>query len=760
MKQMWKIPLLLLTCFLLPVNTDAAITANDANDTAIFDVQQANKQFNSIVKGLSINKMDLKSLNAAIHELEDLADDAAYCVQNLNKKITSIESQIKQYYGSDEKKRNGVDADYLQNQKMDLEKKLAQCRLLQIQAEEAIDLYQKNILELQQEITFTRGETIWQSLQSLPADWNALSLADLKKEEFQPHELTLYYLIPVFLLSIAIGWWIKRIINQPKRSNLFLFIVNVILIFLGLTFIIIFLIWPSPFQDMANNVVYQNILFEFSLYLFSILALHFLFLHRRIPILLYWYGFDVTFFKYLIFTFISIYFFRKIGLNIFTLYQASETLLLLFESIMLFISLAAMLYFTYRFYRCHPALFSRLKHPALFYQLIILAAVSLLALDYIGYTFLAINTAHFIFALLMISALGGLLLYGINRFYQMINYTPSYHMQLKKLLGYVTEPPFFELYVLKILAQITVILLLIYLFALVISEVSYFIEYFFDYFINGFHIGSFHIKPMQWLIGIFILCSLILISRRIAAKVSSAQQYDEEEETQVALASIILYAGVSLSIIISLLIAGFSFTSLAIIAGALSVGIGLGLQSIVNNFFSGLILLIERPIKAGDRIKIDNIEGFVKKVRVRSTQIMTPTQEDIIIPNSDLITHQVTNFMFSDTSWRVKIPVGVAYGSDTELVFKLLMQIAMEHPEVIKKKNKKPMVLFRSFGDNALIFEVWCLIKNVNNKYYVASELHFAIDKAFREHNITIAFPQMDIHIKEAPVNKKHNKDK
>ena len=218
--------------------------------------------------------------------------------------------------------------------------------------------------------------------------------------------------------------------------------------------------------------------------------------------------------------------------------------------------------------------------------------------------------------------------------------------------------------------------------------------------------------------------------------------FEEEEETQVAVASILTYIGFSIALISGLLVAGFDFTGLAIIAGALSVGIGLGLQSIVNNFVSGLILLIEKPIRPGDRINVDGVEGFVKKIRVRSTQIMTSAREDIIVPNSDLITRRVTNYMFSDKFYHISCEIAVAYGSDTQLVREVLLNIANHHDEVVKNGRNKPVVLFRSFADDALIFQLGCLIKDVNKKSVVRSDLNFAIEAAFREHHIDMPFQQ------------------
>ncbi|WP_241480510.1 mechanosensitive ion channel family protein [Legionella norrlandica] len=248
--------------------------------------------------------------------------------------------------------------------------------------------------------------------------------------------------------------------------------------------------------------------------------------------------------------------------------------------------------------------------------------------------------------------------------------------------------------------------------------------------------------------GVIIFCFLYLIFRAISTRVSRYQQFEDEEETQVAIASILSYVGFIIAAVSGFLVAGFDFTGLAIIAGALSVGIGLGLQSIVNNFVSGLILLIEKPIRPGDRINIDGVEGFVKKIRVRSTQILTPTHEDIIIPNSDLITRRVVNYMLTDNYWRVSCEVKVAYGSDLKLIKELLLEIANKQDDIIKSGRNKPAVLFSAFGDNALIFQLSCMIKDVNKKSIVKSELNFAIEEAFRKHDISIAVQQRDIHIK------------
>ena len=209
------------------------------------------------------------------------------------------------------------------------------------------------------------------------------------------------------------------------------------------------------------------------------------------------------------------------------------------------------------------------------------------------------------------------------------------------------------------------------------------------------------------------------------------------------------YAGYAVIILVTLAVAGVKMTGLTVVVGALSVGIGFGLQNIVNNFISGLILIFERPIKKGDWILVGTTEGYVKKISIRSTIVQTFDRADVIVPNSELISNQVTNMMFDDIRGRLRVPVGVAYGSDTELVQRLLLDAAQAHEQVITDgSTPEPRAWFKEFGDSSLNFELLCHLKDIDMKLRVRSELHIAIDKAFRQHGIEIPFPQRDVHLK------------
>jgi small-conductance mechanosensitive channel len=274
---------------------------------------------------------------------------------------------------------------------------------------------------------------------------------------------------------------------------------------------------------------------------------------------------------------------------------------------------------------------------------------------------------------------------------------------------------------------------------------------------DGFTVGSLDIVPARILLAIIVLTVLLAVSRWLRARLEQKWllRTNIERGAREAVATVSGYVGVALAIIISLSITGVEFGNLAIIAGALSVGIGFGLQNIVNNFVSGLILLFERPIKTGDWIVVGNTEGFVKRISIRSTQIQTFDQADVIVPNSDLISGQVTNWMLRDVRGRIRVPVGVAYGSDTKLVERLLLEVAQNNPSVVKDGSRpEPTVLFMSFGDSALLFELRVFIKSIDERFKIHSDINFSIDTIFREHNIQIPFPQRDLHIKSEPGNK------
>ncbi len=214
-----------------------------------------------------------------------------------------------------------------------------------------------------------------------------------------------------------------------------------------------------------------------------------------------------------------------------------------------------------------------------------------------------------------------------------------------------------------------------------------------------------------------------------------------------AVTSLLKYLIYAAGVVIICHLLGLQWNDLQWLVAALSVGLGFGLQEIFANFISGLIILFEKPVRIGDIVTLSNgVTGTIDAVNTRATTLTDWDNKEIIIPNKTLITGQLTNWSLSSQIIRVIIPVGISYGSDTELTHRLLMQAAEEHPLVLDKPEKQ--VFFRAFGASSLDFELRCFVANPGVRLGVIHDLNMGIDKLFREHGVEIAFPQMDVHIK------------
>ena len=192
---------------------------------------------------------------------------------------------------------------------------------------------------------------------------------------------------------------------------------------------------------------------------------------------------------------------------------------------------------------------------------------------------------------------------------------------------------------------------------------------------------------------------------------------------------------------------GIDLSALSLLAGALGVGIGFGFQKVTDNLISGLTILIEEPIKVGDRVEVGEVSGDIVNISLRSTTIVTNDNISIIVPNSEFISSQVINWSHNNRIIRFRLPVGVSYKEDPEIIKKLLLEVADENPNV--QKEPKPKVFFEKFGDSSLDFKLGIWTSSHTDKpEFIRSEINFAIFKKFQENNIKIPYPQRDVHIK------------
>ena len=253
-------------------------------------------------------------------------------------------------------------------------------------------------------------------------------------------------------------------------------------------------------------------------------------------------------------------------------------------------------------------------------------------------------------------------------------------------------------------------------------------------------------KIFLWITGIIVLNILFqrMILRRVLKHTRLALGL------QFAIAKIFGYTVVVLGFYVALVANGVNLSSLAVVAGALGLGLGFGLQNIVANFVSGIVLLAERPLAVGDRIEIEGVAGMVQKISLRATTVITNDNIAIIVPNSDLTSHPVINWSHGGPRVRIRLPLGVAYGTDPERLRSLLLATAAAHRDVLAKPE--PTLYFDSFGDNALNFElaVWTETMTHSPRRF-RSDLNFMIERTLRENRIEIPFPQRVVHIRTAP---------
>ena len=266
--------------------------------------------------------------------------------------------------------------------------------------------------------------------------------------------------------------------------------------------------------------------------------------------------------------------------------------------------------------------------------------------------------------------------------------------------------------------------------------------------LRGFTIGNVTISITDIAVALLIFLAVIALTRG-AQRIMTERvlpQTGLDAGVRNSLSAGLGYVGIAIAATLAVSALGLDLANIALIAGALSVGIGFGLQNIVNNFVSGLILLIERPIKVGDWINVGGHEGHVKQINVRATEIETFQRASVIVPNSELISTAVVNWTHKDRYGRAEVNVGVAYGSDVDLVMKLLRGCLEAHQDILSWPE--PSVLFQNFGESSLDFSIRGYIADVERRIFVQSELRVLINRALTEAGIEIPFPQRDVHVR------------
>jgi small-conductance mechanosensitive channel len=270
---------------------------------------------------------------------------------------------------------------------------------------------------------------------------------------------------------------------------------------------------------------------------------------------------------------------------------------------------------------------------------------------------------------------------------------------------------------------------------------------------NFFKIGALAITPLFLLKAVVFLVLLVVISKVLQKLVVGRllKRLSVSDGLKFAIGRFATYLFFLGGLFIGLQSLGVNLNSLVIFGGAVGVGVGLGLQNVVSNFVAGLILLIEQPIRMGDRVEMTGVLGDVVRIAARSTWIRTNDNVVIIVPNSDFINNSVTNWTANDANVRINIPVGVSYSADPDVVRKIMLEAASKHPMVLDQPA--PDVIFTDYGDNSINFmlRVWTS-ERAHAPASLKSDLYFALFKTFGEQKIELPFPQRDLHIRSSDI--------
>ena len=751
---------LLSVLLLLPPQTAAAED---------FDIDAAANSLTDIEQQLKRERYDEKNLKQFVNQVAGIKADAASCVTKLETQQSEVQAALTSLGEPAAKESPDVVRKRrdIQKQLTNIEKQLGSCRVLMLRSEELHAQINKATKELLASRLFARGPDFFSLLEE---NWNKLdiwiagSTKVLKRLGGLQNLLIWHWFMLFVLLILSIGpaimvrqalqrrirtrQWFEDYSSRFTRAW-FTTLVHYLPHLIGSSAAAIFFyiltrdLEPTPFISL----VVEGLPFYF---LFVVLIQ--LLLAPPPPATLFLpipQALAAALARRLRFLVLLIY----IGFLLFSAIiklNLPEVLLLLARDIY---AAFLILNLIWAF-----ALLMRLTTQKLTRWLTTLVHLSLfvaLVAEWMGYRNLALGLAQGVLGSLLALGTILLLLKLFHELYNNLDYgRHPWNRRLRKAMGLKAGDTMPGLFWLRLITVVTFWLLFGYVMLQVWDVSDTIILDIYTYLTQGFTIWSLQIIPARFASAIITIAVILTIGAWFRKRLESTwlKHTHLDRGAREATVTITGYIVITLAVITGLSVAGFDFRSIALIAGALSVGIGFGLQNIVNNFISGLILLFERPIKTGDWIMVGNTEGYVKRIRIRSTEIQTFDRADVIVPNSELIASQVTNWMLHDSRGRARVPVGVAYGSDTQKVKTILEQVAAEHPRIVNDGSApQPKVLFRGFGESSLDFELRCFIQDIDERLQVISDLNFALDAAFRENGIEIPFPQRDLHVRDLP---------
>lgn len=695
---------------------------SSASDLGMFDFQEAEREMLEINQAISSPSINYDILNSEAHKVRILKNKLDVCVSSRQNEIQRIDKILNELNRLNQSIQYKSSLDALMKNKEDAAKELAFCDLLNYKLSNASRYVQYKFSKEHYNVLAKKVPSIIENIKALNLDKNLLSFLALKPINYN----YLYQVISAVLISILLIFIFRRYelrTYSAAQEKKILFSFQFVLLLLCFLYTWVLFITYHNTLHVSSKLVRVNLVFYF-------------FILFRIGIALFAensllknYMSTITS-KRLQIVCVMVLIGYLSSISIYTENQALENILKIIY-VVLFNLACLWVVFSFSFPNSKNTRASLIEKNILFSMFIFL---SFLALS--GYIRLSlVFVMNLLFTWVTFVIIYDNYLFSKELYRKFSNPSEPMSRWLRAKLGIGLEKKLFELSVMRFLAEVPILFVSV-IFVLEMWGVNYFqIENIFYAIHDGFTLLGFQFQLPMIIRASFRFCMILLFGRMLSTYVSNCYAANEAKYRQVLVASIIQYLVFTFAFLYAMYVIGISLQGLLVIGSALSVGLGFGLKNFASDFIGGFIIMLNKPVRIGDHVIIDNNDGIVKKIGLLSMRLTILNRADVIIPNSNLMENSIINFTFNNNKLcRIKITVNLESLENLELCKQLLLDVANANENVIKTSPHKPLVLFKA---NSL--ELWCMLKDVNIKHMVISDLNIAILKAFKEKNIVMS---------------------
>lgn len=700
-----------------------------ADSEEVFNHKRAVAALESVHQLLKKPNVRLRRLKNNVDSVSRYIADANSCIARQEKNISAIK-KLKVSYGLDKAAEMTDDDKYIKARSEKVRKRLGTCRLFLLKADEVLSSYQTHVMNLAKKRLWARDLPVWQANLTLDKEKNPiLSQTHLRdvKPVLSNLDMQLVSFAAVFIL-LSLG---ASYIRYSCKLQAYLPLAEtVVVIFLFSAFILI--------KSLPETYHYLALLHSILIYLSLRIILSVLISAKATEKLLECVQVKKKFIRGFSFTILNIYLIVQFVRQVILWDSFSYQQYMVIESSLLVIASTMFLILMTETLKGFSGIKWVKRHTNQIIEITVCTVIIIIGLNFFGYhrlvNYLSVNIL--LSALLILVC--GTVSWMLYRFYYLLTVRSSNISQsVRKRLLVDKQKSLLEFTLLHVALQVVIYGYLV-INLVTFWDISFMGELKLSrFYFDGAAVFNIRVVPVDIINGLIVFSILNLLVRFVTHYINQVNKQRNISAEYLGIGQILYYIGSCISVLSALLVAGVSLTGLAIVAGAFSVGVGLALRGIISNFFSGMIMLIERPIKIGDYISVDGVSGLVKKIRVRTTQVRTEDRVDILIPNEKIITGQLQNYMLARPMLRLKFEVKVAFDSDPKKIEEILLAIANEQEEVITEEEKnKPEVMLLELNKDSMRFELRVVIKHVHQKNTVHTTINHAIKAQFKQHKI------------------------